>query len=155
TADSTFVTIAELLKQLGNVPPSRVRLRPTPGTATERDVIEVEAREGKLCELVDGVLVEKAVGFTESYLAALLIRYLGPFPEDPDLGLGAGADAPLRLMPGLVRIPDVCFVSGEPLPGRKVPDEPIPDLAPDLAVEVISKSNTKPEMRRKLREYFQ
>lgn len=35
-----------------------------------------------------------------------------------------------------------------------VPEEPIPDLAPDLAEEVISKSNTKKEMTRKVREYF-
>jgi Uma2 family endonuclease len=31
---------------------------------------------------------------------------------------------------------------------------PIPDLAPDLAVEVLSKGNTKLELSRKVREYF-
>ena len=35
-----------------------------------------------------------------------------------------------------------------------MPDAPIPDLAPDLAVEVLSKSNTAAEMQRKRREYF-
>jgi Uma2 family endonuclease len=30
----------------------------------------------------------------------------------------------------------------------------MPDLAPDLAIEVLSKHNTKAEMRRKLKEYF-
>ena len=31
---------------------------------------------------------------------------------------------------------------------------PIPDLVPDLAVEVLSTSNTTAEMDRKLRDYF-
>ena len=39
------------------------------GTATEKDVIEAEERENRLCELVDGTLVEKAVGFEESRVA--------------------------------------------------------------------------------------
>ena len=34
------------------------------------------------------------------------------------------------------------------------PREPIPDLVPDLAIEVISRRNTRQEMDRKLRDYF-
>ena len=37
---------------------------------------------------------------------------------------------------------------------RRGTDQPIPDLVPDLAVEVLSPSNTKHEMATKLREYF-
>ena len=55
----------------------------------------------------------------------------------------------------MVRLPDVSFVSRSRLPDGKVPREPIPDLPPDLAVEIISGSNTPREMDRKLREYFQ
>jgi Uma2 family endonuclease len=60
----------------------------------------------------------------------------------------------VRLASGLVRIPDVAFVSWDRLPGRRVPVEPIPGLAPDLVVEVLSESNTEGEMARKRREYF-
>jgi Uma2 family endonuclease len=60
----------------------------------------------------------------------------------------------LRLAPGLVRIPDVSYISWNRLPKRRRPKRPIPDLAPDLAIEVLSKSNTRKEMERKLREYF-
>src|SRR5262249_50656286 len=42
----------------------------------------------------------------------------------------------------------------ERLPGEELPDEPIAELVPDLAVEVLSKRNTPKEMSRKLREYF-
>ena len=37
---------------------------------------------------------------------------------------------------------------------RRGTDQPIPDLVPDLAVEVLSPSNTRHEMATKLREYF-
>ena len=57
-------------------------------------------------------------------------------------------------MPGQVRIPDVAFVSWERLPGKVVPDVAIPDLAPDLAIEVLSEGNTEKEMERKLKDYF-
>jgi Uma2 family endonuclease len=60
----------------------------------------------------------------------------------------------MRLAPGLVRIPDISFISWDRLPDRRVPREPIPDLAPDLAVEVISRHNTRQEMDRKLQDYF-
>jgi Uma2 family endonuclease len=70
------------------------------------------------------------------------------------VGMTLGADGTVRLLKGLVRIPDVSFTRWERLPKRKVPREPIPDLAPDLAVEVLSRKNTKREMERKLKEYF-
>jgi Uma2 family endonuclease len=150
----TAVTVSDLLHQLGDVPPERVRLQPAPGTATEADVVAVHDREKRLCELVDGVLVEKTMGYYESYIAATLIRLLGNFVVEHDLGIVAGADGMLRLAPGLVRIPDVSFVSWEKLPGRRLPRQAIPDLVPDLAVEVLSESNTSREMARKLDEYF-
>ena len=147
-------TVADLLARLGDVPPDRVRLRPAPGTATERDILEIEAHEDRLCELVDGVLVEKAMGFFESRLAFILGQILGNFLDEHDLGIAVGEAGMMRLAPGLIRIPDVAFISWDRLPGRKVPRQPIPELAPDLAVEVLSESNTAKEMARKLREYF-
>src|SRR4051794_6641452 len=151
---STFETVAELLEQIGDVAPHRVRLRPPPGKATEKDVLAIHARTQRLYELVDGVLVEKVMGYAESFLAMRIGRLLGNFVDDGDRGLVAGADGMTRLMPGLVRIPDVSFVSWEHLPSHEVPTDPIPDLVPDLAVEVLSEGNTEREMDRKLREYF-
>ena len=65
---SRFLSVADLLHHLGDVPAGRVRLEPVPGTATEHDVVTVHDRENRLCELVDGVLVEKVMGFDESRL---------------------------------------------------------------------------------------
>lgn len=71
-----------------------------------------------------------------------------------NLGMILGADGPFHLFAKLVRIPDVSFTNWNRLPGRKVPDEPVPDVSPDLAVEVLSAGNTREEMERKLKEYF-
>lgn len=149
-----WMTVADLLKKLGNIPPERVHLDPAPGTATEKDVLEMERREGKLCELVEGVLVEKAMGYEESFLALEIAFLLRQFLAKHKLGFLAGADGTLRLWPGLVRIPGVSFISWNQVPNRKVPKKAIPDLYPDLAVEVLSRKNTKPEIDRKLQEYF-
>src|SRR5690348_12773496 len=118
-------TVADLLERLGNVPPDRVWFRPVPGTATEQDVIDIEARYNRLCELVDGVLVEKTAGYFESRLALLLGHFIEDFLEENDLGLVLGADGTLRLMPGLVRIPDLSFVSWDKVPHRELSAEPI------------------------------
>jgi Uma2 family endonuclease len=146
--------LGELLAQLGGVSASRVRFDPPPGKATKRDLIRLHARNDKLYELVDRTLVEKPMGSPESFLAAELIRIFGRFLDGNDLGFLYAPDALVEMLPDLVRGPDVCFVSWEKRPERTVPTEPISDLIPDLAVEVLSPSNTSGEIRRKLREYF-
>lgn len=147
-------TAADLVERFGPIPLHRVRHDPAPGTATERDVIEIHEHEDRLYELIDGVLLEKTVGAYESYLAVLLSHFLWGFVREHDLGIVLGADGMMRLAPGLVRIPDVSFISWSRLPGRKVPRESIANLAPDLAIEVISKWNTPREMEGKLADYF-
>jgi Uma2 family endonuclease len=150
-----ITTVADLVHHLDDIPLERIRMTPLPGTATEEDVIAVRDQENRLCELVDGVLVEKTVGYFESHLAVVLVAILQDFVHEHDLGIVLGADGTMKLMPGLVRIPDVSFLSWAKFPGRLLPAEPIPDVAPDLAIEVLSKSNTAKEMQRKLREYFE
>ena len=151
---SPIRTLADLLQRLGGIPLDRIRFQPAPGTATERDVVEVESREGRLCELVDGVLVEKTVGYGESVLACAISDYLRAFVRPRKLGIVSGADGVSRYFPGLVRIPDVAFASWKRIPGGVFPGEPIPDLVPELAIEVLSEGNTESEMERKRGEYF-
>jgi Uma2 family endonuclease len=147
-------TAADLVARFGAIPLRRIRPDPAPGTATEADVVALHDHEDRLYELVDGILVEKTVGAYESYLALLLGRILGNFVAEHNLGIVLGADGMMRLAPGLVRIPDVSFISWERLPERRVPRQAMAELAPDLAVEVISRGNTRKEMQRKLADYF-
>jgi Uma2 family endonuclease len=147
-------TFADLQKRLGDIPPDRIRMDPPPGTATTDDVTRIQAKDGVLCELVDGVLVEKTMGLRESILAMWIGRLLGDFVDLHKLGHVSGEAGTMKLMPGLVRIPDVAFISWDRVPGDDLPEDPIPDLVPNLAVEVLSASNTRGEMRLKRADYF-
>jgi Uma2 family endonuclease len=147
-------TALDLVERFGAIPLHRIVQNPEPGSATEHDVVALDAHEDRLCELVDGTLVEKTVGAYESYLAVLLGELLNAFVRKNRLGFTLGEAGMMRLAPGLVRIPDVSFISWDRVPDRRVPREPIPNLAPDLAVEVISSHNTRQEMDRKLQDYF-
>jgi Uma2 family endonuclease len=117
---STIETLADLLDRLGGVPLNRVRFHPSPGTATEKDVLEAERKENRLCELIDGVLVEKPMAYRESFLAVAIASILRSYVDPRNLGLVTGADGMVRLFPGLVRIPDVAFASWDRIPGRRV-----------------------------------
>lgn len=147
-------TIADLLEGLGGIPARRVLFKPTPGTATEQDLIEIHARTHRPYELVDGTLVEKAVGYDESLLGFELAFALGVYVKAHDLGKAIGENTMIRLFPGLVRMPDAAFISWERYPRKKRRRAEIPTVAPDLVVEVFSKDNTRKEMQRKLEEYF-
>ena len=145
-------TLSELARRYGNLPARRIRLDRYP--ADEDDVEELHNTEGRIYELVDGVLLEKEMGFQESMIAMKLGRMLGNFLDGKHLGVVAGADGMMKLAPGLVRIPDVSFVRKAQFPGARVANTPVPRLYPDLAVEVLSPSNTNEEMDEKLRDYF-
>ena len=90
TAQTPIGTRADLVERLGGVPLERIRLFPHPGTATEEDVVRIEQQENRLCELVAGVLVEKAIGFGESLLAVAIASALRAFVTRSNLGLVTG-----------------------------------------------------------------
>jgi Uma2 family endonuclease len=142
------------MKRVGGIELDRVLFQPFPGTATKQDVLNLLEHEGKLCELIEGVLLEKVMGWNESALAAYIVSLLNAFVIPRNLGIVSGADGTMELMPDLVRIPDVAFTGWDRLPGRRRPTDPIPRLAPNLAVEVLSRSNTPGEMSAKRQDYF-
>ena len=150
-------TVADLLDQLGGIAAERVRIDPPLGSATIADLVAVnEAKQGPVCELVDGVLVEKAVGQFESQLAMIIAGGLYVYLRTHDIGMLLGEAAVLRILPGIGRAGDVTFIAWKSLPGGRPPprEDPIPAVVPDLVVEVLSKSNTPREMARKRDEYF-
>ena len=147
-------TLGDLQRHLGDISADRVRLFPLPGTGTADDA-EVVQREGNsLCELVDGVLVEKPIESLKSLVAIEVAFALRRYLEDHPMGVVLGADGLLQIGPKLVRGPDVSFISWERFPGRTLPTERVWAVAPDLAVEVLSPGNTPAEMERKVNDYF-
>src|ERR1700759_1300896 len=129
-----FSNLAELHDHLGGVPLDRILVVPPPGTATEKDLLRLIDSEDRICELIDGVLVEKSMGFFESRLAAVLISFIQSFLDQHDLGIVLGEAGTLRILQDQIRVPDAAFLSWRHFPGRLLPAEPVPAIAPDLAV---------------------
>ncbi len=148
-------SMADLQKHLGDIPAERIRLFPPPGYATEEDVLEIEAREDRLYELENGILVEKPMGWYESLIAMLIGVEIRNYLETHDLGQVLGEGGSVKILPGIVKIPDVSFISWSRFPKERLARRPIPTLIPDLAVEVLSETNTKREMAAKLGQYFE
>jgi Uma2 family endonuclease len=148
------LTVADLLDRFGPIAIRRIRQEPAPGTATEDDLLEILTREKRLYELVDGILLEKLMGYEESELTVQIIILIGLFVRERGLGIVTGSDGLMRLAPGLIRIPDIAFVSWKRLNDRRPSAAAIAPFGPELAIEVLSKGNTKKEMTDKLADYF-
>jgi len=148
-------TFAELHARLGGVPIERIVLHPTPGTATMADWEYRDSHRIKpLCELVEGTLVEKTMGFRESGLPIDIATLLKNFVKSGKLGRVYGADGPFRMLAEKVRYPDVSFVPLDRIQAKPSKGQFAPSFIPSLVVEVISPSNTRAEMEIKRREYF-
>lgn len=153
-APPTEWTMADVQARLTGYPADRIRMYPSPGTATEEDLLAAESRSNRICELIDGTLVEKTMASIESALAAALIHFLYLFADTRRLGMVLAPDGMLKILPGQIRVPDVSFIRWERFPGRRPFNLPIFPIAPDLAIEVLSVNNTAVEMDRKLHDYF-
>jgi len=87
-------------------------------------------------------------------VAARLAMRLGLFVEDARLGLVTVESGYLvERAPDTVRGPDVAFISYARLGSETFGADFVP-MAPDLAVEVISPSETAADMENKVAEYF-
>jgi Uma2 family endonuclease len=151
---SPLWSLRRLRRHLGMIPPERIILAPMPGMAMPKDVLYLDDHHDVICELIDGVLVRKPMGFEESVLALFIAHQILSYLEKHDLGIVSGEAGFLELEPKQIRAPDVAFFSWQRLPNGRVPKKRIPSLIPDLAVEVLSDSNTPQEMDRKRRELF-
>ncbi|HEY2157053.1 MAG TPA: Uma2 family endonuclease [Isosphaeraceae bacterium] len=154
TDSAPEMTLADLIDKFGPIPIRRIRQDPEPGTATEEDVVTIWDREKRLYELVDGILVEKTMGYEESVITIGLVALLDTFVRRLGLGIVSGTDGLMRLALGLVRIPDIGFVSWERIGNRFPKGQAIAPFGPELAIEVLSRSNTRKEMSDKLADYF-
>jgi len=117
----------------------------------------VSADDGEHYEIVNGVRRElEPMGAFESSLASILVYYLGPFLVERKLGLAVTETLfLLDAQKDLRRRPDVAFVSYSRWSSRTVPRESAWNVVPDLAVEIVSPTNTAEEIDGKITEYFQ
>ena len=108
-------------------------------------------------ELVKGVLVEKMYASREHELTVIRTgSRMNIHVEERDLGEVYGSNRPFVTgpeSPASSRLPDVSFVSNERLSQPELFGALV-DGAPDLAVEVLSPSNTERDMAQKVAEYL-
>lgn len=105
-------------------------------------------------ELVRGHVVrEPPTGFEHGGIAAGLVSLLHTFVREHGLGTVVGTDAGFVLFdePPTVRAPDIAFVAEDRL---TFDPEKFAPLAPDLAVEIVSPSNTVSEIQAKVLDYL-
>jgi Uma2 family endonuclease len=109
----------------------------------------------KCRELVRGEVIELPLpgaqhGATTGSFAALLLAWV---KRGGGGYAGVIAGYILARNPDTVRIPDVSYARQERIPETGIP-EGFWELAPDVAVEVISPSETADEVREKVRDYL-
>lgn len=148
------LTAGGLADRVGDVPLWRVRHAPPPGAATEEDVERIRREEDRICELINGVLVEKAVSDLTAFLAVELATLLNTVVRPGRLGWVLGADGFVRLFSTKLRAPDVSFVRREQRAGGRLLSRGYADVAPALAVEIFSPGNTVSELEEKRAEFF-
>ena len=104
-------------------------------------------------ELVRGCLVrELSPGEEHAWVVAKLAHYLMQAVDDEHPGrVLCDGGFLLAQNPPTVRGPDVSFISARRAPA---PVRGYPQMAPDLAIEVLSPSNRAGEMREMIRDYF-
>lgn len=110
--------------------------------------------DGKVYELHNGVLIEVAGSkYRQTRLAIWIAHLLMTFIEQHNLG-GAvtGADGAAELNQYNTRIPDVAYITAER--AQKQDEDSYLQGAPDLAVEVVSASNSQLEMQQRAGEYL-
>ncbi len=111
--------------------------------------------DGWRCELVRGrVVQEPPAGFEHGRLAMRIGLLLGRFVEENNLGEVLASETGFVLVeePPTVRAPDAAFVAKGRVPFPAAPG--FGRLAPDLAVEVVSPSNTLAEIHSKVMDYL-
>ena len=126
------------------------------GTRTLISVAEfdrLEVPEDKRYELDDGeLLVMTKPRYGHNRIVMRLTQALLAYLENHPIGEVLTADNLFVLGPGTKRIPDLSFLSAARV--ALIEDDEDIHGAPELAIEVLSPSDTVAMMRRKVREYF-
>ena len=114
--------------------------------------------EDVLYEVVDDQLVELApMGAYEVWIATVLVARLAAFVTQHQLGRAMQEMLfDLTVATGRKRRPDVAFVSSDRWPlTRRIPRTEAWEVVPNLAVEVVSRTDSVDYIVDKVAEYFQ
>ena len=103
----------------------------------------------------DGRLMVSPIGGESGYLEALLLGQLYRWNQQRGLGLVFSSATGFKLPDGSLLSPDAAFVFRDRWLGLSPEErEAFPPLAPDVALEIRSRSQTLEELRQKARAYL-
>ena len=105
--------------------------------------------------LIRGEVVETMpTGLRHGRVAFVFGKHLEIWAEEHGAGIvGVETGFILDRNPDVVRAPDVFFIRADRLPPGDLPDS-FANFSPDLAVEVVSPSETANEVREKVQDYL-
>ena len=113
-------------------------------------------RDGHSYEIVNGELIDMGnSGAKHGYVCSILMILLGGYVRLQKLGAMFDSSTAFKMKSGNKRSPDVSFMAKERLQGLDELPDGFLEGAPDLAVEILSPSNTVAEIRGKIVEYFE
>jgi len=117
--------------------------------------LDLPEQEGVRRELDERVLVEMghpsfAHGAAITRLSYLLLVHR----QQSGRGFAVSTNTPFRLAPDIVRAPDLCLVETARLQAMPI-ERGVLVGAPDLAVEVVSPSESAIDLNRKMEQYLQ
>jgi Uma2 family endonuclease len=123
------------------------------GSATLQDLLNTP-KDGNKYELVDGEILVSPAGMRHSAVACNVASLIWEFLQKNPIGAVYSSDVGIALPNGNVRSPDVTYVSTTKLPEGRSP-ETFGEVIPDLAVEVLSPSDSLKELGRKIGEFLE
>ena len=115
---------------------------------------EMAADPGHRYELVDGELVDMDGAPRHGRVTAWIGSIVSGRIQDNDLPFDVGVCTGFQMDPYTLRFPDVHVTSWERMAEYDEDAGGWPRFAPDVAIEVVSPSNTPAELARKAEEYF-
>jgi Uma2 family endonuclease len=110
-------------------------------------------RDGQKYELIEGELIVSPAGMQHEEIGAELLFFIRVFLGQQRLGKVFGSSVGYELPSGDLLSPDVSVVKTDRLPGGKSP-EGFGQFAPDLAVEIISPSDSMTVVEDKVETYL-
>jgi Uma2 family endonuclease len=109
--------------------------------------------DGDHYELIDGIPREKRKGAKSDEIAGMIVSAVVTFVRQHRSGHVYGSKTGFRCFPNdRVRKPDISFIAAGRLKDDKSPEGDI-DIAPDLAIDVVSPTDTYEEVTSKIMDY--
>lgn len=126
-----------------------------PQPLSAEDLMQVDVR-GKCTELVRGrLLVREPPGTRHGSIAARLTYLVAAHVDRHELGVVCGQDTGFKIEsdPDTVRAPDVAVIGRDR--ADRIPSRGYAELAPDLAVEIVSPDDRPGELLAKVGQWLE